>query len=162
VEHAQPFDRPFPWRAAALAAGAVALAELTALLALAGAHIFHVQHAAQAVSPATTVTTRHTTTRHAGPLRPRSRASVLVLNGNGISGAAGTEASQLLSAGYRHATATDAPQTYTNSLVLFRPGWQREAKRLARDTKIRTVAPLDGYLTGADARYPLVVVLGAN
>src|SRR5256885_9393047 len=35
------------------------------------------------------------------PLRSRSRVSALVLNGNGVSGAAGTEATQLLARGYR-------------------------------------------------------------
>jgi hypothetical protein len=163
VEHVHPLDRPFPWRAAALAAGALALAELTALLALAGARLFHVHHATRAASPAATVTTRQERpARHAAPLRPRSQLSVLVLNGNGVSGAAGTEATTLLSAGYRHAVPTDAPQDYASSLVLYRPGLAREAKRLARDATIRTVTPLDGRLQGADARYPLVVILGAN
>jgi hypothetical protein len=46
--------------------------------------------------------------------------------------------------------------------VLFRPGWQREAERLARDAGIRAVAPLDGRVAGAYARLPLVLVLGAN
>ena len=107
MEHVQPFDRPFPWRAAALAACAVALFELTALLALAGAHLFHVHHAA-ASRPATTTPAAKAVVH---PLRSRSRVSVLVLNGNGVSGAAGTEASQLLALGYRHAVPGDAPTT---------------------------------------------------
>jgi LytR cell envelope-related transcriptional attenuator len=163
VEHVHPLDRPFPWRAAALAAGTLALAELTALLALAGVRLFDAHHAAAAARPpAAAVVTRHRPTRHAVPLRPRSRLSVLVLNGNGVSGAAGTEAARLVASGYRHAVPTDAPQDYASSLVLFRPGLAREARRLAGDAKIRTVAPLDGRLQGTDARYPLVVVLGAN
>jgi hypothetical protein len=87
---------------------------------------------------------------------------VLVLNGNGISGAAGTEATKLLAAGYRHAIPTDASQDYATSFVLFRPGWQREAQRLARDAGIRSVAPLDGRLPRTDAGYRLVLILGAN
>ena len=163
MEHVQPFDRPFPWRAAALAAAAVALAELTALLALAGLRLFHVHHAAtgrpnqtRPVSDTGRVPPRQ------APLRPRSRISVLVLNGNGVSGAAGGEASKLLAGGYRHTTAADAPQTYASSLVLFRAGWQREAHRLARDAGIRSVAPLDGRLPKADAGYRLVLILGSN
>jgi hypothetical protein len=97
------------------------------------------------------------------PLRPRSRASVLVLNGNGISGVAGTVATRLLARGYRHTIPTDAQNmAYARSLVLFRPGWQREAERLARDVKIRTVAPLDGRVAPEYAGVPLVVILGAN
>ena len=87
---------------------------------------------------------------------------MLVLNGNGISGAAGAEASLLLGRGYRSTDAVNAPAGYATSLVLFRPGWQREAGRLGRDAGIRLVAPLDGTLPRADAGYQLVVVLGTS
>ena len=162
MEHVQPFDRPFPWRAAALAAAAVALAELTALLALAGARIFHVHHGATAQRTPHTAAAQPRSTGRAVSLRPRSRVSVLVLNGNGVSGAAGTEASKLLADGYGRATAADAPQAYASSLALFRPGWEQEAKRLARDAAIRAVAPLDGRLDTAGAKYRLVLILGGN
>ena len=88
---------------------------------------------------------------------------MLVLNGNGIGGAAGTAATTLLAHGYRHAIPTDAPSLdYARSLVLFRPGWEREAERLARDARIPTVGPLDGRVAPAYAHLPLVVILGAN
>jgi hypothetical protein len=88
---------------------------------------------------------------------------VLVLNGNGVEGAAGTTATRLLGAGYGHATPADASNlAYVRSLVLFRPGWQREAERLGKDARIATVAPLDGAVAPAYARVPLVVILGAN
>ena len=96
-------------------------------------------------------------------MRPRSVVSVLVLNGNGVSGVAGTEATTILSRGYRHAIPSDAPQLdYARSLVLFRPGWQREAERLGRDSRIPTVAPLDGRVAPAYAHVPLIVILGAK
>jgi hypothetical protein len=161
VEHVQPFDRPFPWRAAAFAAGAVALAELTALLALAGAHLFHVHHAAAPQSSATTPA-RPVTKTVVHPIRPRSRVSVLVLNGNGVSGAAGAEAAQILARGYRHAVPADASSTYAQSVVLFRPGWQREAQRLAREVGISAVTPLDVRLPGSERDYQVVLILGAN
>ena len=97
------------------------------------------------------------------PLRPRSRISVLVLNGNGISGVAGTTATAILARRYRHAIPSDAPQLdYARSVVLFKPGWQREAGRLAKDAGIRAVATLDGRLAPAYAHVPLIVILGAN
>jgi hypothetical protein len=165
VEHVQPLlDRPFPWRIAALAAAAIALAELTVLLALAGAHLFAARPAQTGLERTRPVsdTGRRVSKGHV-VLRPRSRVSVLVLNGNGISGVAGTEASKILSAGYRRATAADAPgDGYARSLVLFRPGWQGEAQRLAHDAGILTVAPLDGRLAGSNRGYPLVLILGAN
>jgi hypothetical protein len=88
---------------------------------------------------------------------------VLVLNGNGIAHAAGGEANGLLARGYRHAVPADAPNLdYARSLVLYRPGWQREAERLARDSRIPTVAPLDGRVAPSYAHVPLVLILGAN
>ena len=88
--------------------------------------------------------------------------SVLVLNGNGVSGAAGTEAAQLLARGYRHAAPSDAPSTYAQSVVLFRPGWQREAQRLALDAGIRAATPLDVRLPRSDRGYQVVLILGTN
>jgi hypothetical protein len=97
------------------------------------------------------------------PLRPRSRVSVLVLNGNGTSGAAGTTATRLLGRGYHSATATNAAiDNYATSLVLYRPGWEREARRLAHDAGIRVVAALDGRLPAGSGRDELVFILGAN
>jgi LytR cell envelope-related transcriptional attenuator len=88
---------------------------------------------------------------------------VLVLNGNGVEGAAGSEATGLLTRGYRHAVPADASSLdYARSLVLYRPGWQREAERLARDVRIATVATLDGRVAPTYAHVPLVVILGAN
>ena len=160
MEHVHPLERPFPWRAAALAAAAVALVELTVLLALAGARLFHVHHAAVQTRPVSA--TGRVSREHVQPLRPRSRISVLVLNGNGVSGAAGSEATQLLRKGYRHAVPSDAPSTYAQSVVLFRPGWQREAQRLARDAGIGTATPLDVRLPGSERGYQVVLILGAN
>ena len=164
MEHVQPFGRPFPWRVAALVAVAIALAELTVLLAVAGAHVFGAHHQAQTGLDRTrpVSNTGPVSKEHAVRLRVRSRVSVLVLNGNGLAGVAGTEAAKLLSTGYRHATAADAPQGYARSLVLFRPGWQAEAQRLAHDAGILTVSPLDGRLARSNASYPLVLILGAN
>jgi len=153
VEHAQPLDRPLPWRALALFASVVTLG--------AGSWLLLAQHPARThpVPRSGRVPKRQIV----GPLRPRSRISVLVLNGNGISGAAGGEATGLLAHGYRHAVPADAPSLhYARSLVLYRPGWQREADRLARDVRIPTVAPLDGRIAPAYAHVPLVVILGAK
>jgi LytR cell envelope-related transcriptional attenuator len=166
VEHVQLLDRPFPWRAAALAAAALALAELTALLALVGVRLFHVRHhvttPAAAAAPAPAVAPTRKPKPVVRPHRPRSRVSVLVLNGNGVAHAAGTEATHLLARGYRHALPADAPNSYARSVVLFRHGWEGEAQRLAHDAGVRTVTPLDGRLPASDSSYPLVLILGTN
>jgi hypothetical protein len=153
VEQVQPLTRPFPWRLTTLVASAVALAILAGLV---------LTHQSGQTRPV--AATGHGPNRPpAIPLRPRSRISVLVLNGNGVSGVAGTEATTILARGYGHAIPSDAQQLdYARSLVLFRPHWQREAERLARDVKIPTVATLDGSVAPEYAHVPLVVILGAN
>jgi hypothetical protein len=153
VEHVQPFSRPLPWRTVALAASVVALG---------AGSVVALVHRPKESHPAA-ATGRVPKVQALPPARPRSQISVLVLNGNGASGAAGTEATDVLARGYRHAIPADAPSLdYARSLVLFRPGWQREAERLARDARIRTVAPLDGRVAHAYASVPLVLILGAN
>jgi LytR cell envelope-related transcriptional attenuator len=154
VEHAHPLGRPFPWRIVALAASVVALA--------AGSVVALVDQPT-ASRPAAARPHPARKAPALPPPRPRSQVSVLVLNGNGVSGAAGTVATDLLARGYRHAVPTDAPSlAYARSLVLFRPGWQREAERLARDARIATVAPLDGSVAPEYAHVPLVLILGAK
>lgn len=153
MEHAHPLNRPFPWRLATLVASALALAILGTLV---------LSHRPGQTHPVPG-TSRVPKGPALPPLRARSRISVLVLNGDGVSGAAGTAATDLLARGYRHAIPTDAPRVnYVRSLVLFRPGWQREAQRLGRDSRIPTVAPLDGRVAPAYAHVPLIVILGAK
>lgn len=88
---------------------------------------------------------------------------MLVLNGNGASGVAGSTAARLLGRGYRSATASNAANdAYATSLVLYRPGWQGEAQRLAKDAHIKVVAAFDGHLPAGSADDQLVLILGAN
>jgi LytR cell envelope-related transcriptional attenuator len=153
VEHVHPLHRTFPWRLGVLVASALTLTTLGALV------LTHRPGQTRPVAATGRVPKRQA----APPLRSRSRISVLVLNGNGTSGAAGNEATDILARGYSHAIPADAPSPdYARSLVLYRPGWQREAERLAQDARIATVAPLDGRVAPAYAHVPLVVILGAN
>jgi len=157
VEQVHPLQRSFPWRTTAAAA---ALLALGALVALEGGRLLDA-HRVAAQAPPAAGPARQVSTAPAAPLRPRSRVSVLVLNGNGTSGVAGATATRLLGRGYRSATATNAPsREYATTLVLYRPGWEREAQRLAREVDARVVAPLDGRLPAGSARDQLVVVLG--
>jgi hypothetical protein len=79
------------------------------------------------------------------PLRPPSRTRVLVLNGNGVTGAAAAGAARLRADGYRIAAATDAQRhDYAQSMVMFVPGWAKEARHLARTAGVRLVTPVDG------------------
>jgi hypothetical protein len=156
VEHVQPFSRPLPSRPTVVAAG---LLVAVTLLVAAGLALVHRTERTRPEPVTRRVAKRPPTIQ----LRPRSRISVLVLNGNGTSGIAGATASQLLGSGYRSAAATNAPvDDYATSLVLYRKGWEGEARRLAKDAGIRVVSPLDGSLPTGSGGDQLVVVLGAN
>jgi len=149
VEHAHPIDREFSWGGAVLA---VALLGVIAGALLGGWTLIHRLDGSRPGSHAV---------KSAVSLRPRSATSVLVLNGNGRAGAAGGVADRMLRAGYREAQATNAQvATYARSVVLYRPGWQPEASRLAQDSHIGAVAPLDGILPAGDARFALVLIVG--
>jgi hypothetical protein len=168
VDHAPHVPTQFPWRATTAVAVAVALVELVALIAIGFAKLApHDRHATAATVRPATATTVHRAAAvkpprvPSVPLRPRSRVRVLVLNGNGVSGAAATQAARLQADGYRIGGATNAQRhDYAVSMVMYVPGWAKEARRLARDAGIRMVAPVDG-LRGAQLRgSELVLLLG--
>jgi hypothetical protein len=86
---------------------------------------------------------------------------VLVLNGNGVSGAASSEAARLEAQGYRIGGATNAERhDYARSMVMFVPGWIKEARRLAQDAGIRMVAPVDGLHPSQLKGSGVVLLLG--
>ena len=92
---------------------------------------------------------------------PRRKVSVLVLNGNGRQGAAALAASRVTRRGYKIGGVANAPShSYARSIVLYRPGFRGEGRRLALDLGVGIVSPLDGMrptqLRGAHA----VLILG--
>jgi hypothetical protein len=92
---------------------------------------------------------------------PRRKVEVMILNGNGRTGAAASASANVKGRGYRVGVVGNAPrQDYPRSIVMFRPGFAGEAARLARDLGVGVVSPLDGMrprqLAGAHA----VVILG--
>jgi hypothetical protein len=71
--------------------------------------------------------------------------TVLVLNGNGVPGAAHEAAARVRERGYSIGEVGNAKRTdYMRSVVMYRPGHRGEALRLARDLQIKIVGPLDG------------------
>jgi hypothetical protein len=182
VDHYAPtHDLTQPWRTRTLIVSGIAAAELVALIAVgvvllgkgwfqhARAETATQKTASHATStthpkPRPTTTTR-TATRHsvapAKPLPTRSQTSVLVLNGNGESGAAGAEARALRARGYPIAAVGNATRTdYATSIVMYRPAYQREARRLAHDVGSAIVSPLDGLLTSQLHGATLLLILG--
>ena len=95
------------------------------------------------------------------PLLPRRLVSVTILNGNGVSGAAASEASRVRARGYIVGRVGNAPRgSYGHSVVMYRAGRVREAQRLARDLGVAIVSPLDGLRKGDLHGAKLALVVG--
>ena len=170
-----------PWRTATIVVSSVAVMELVLLLGIAlivfGRPV--IEAAKSSVSNTTPATPNAQPKRVAtaaastpdmrasqreplgAPKLPRTETAVLILNGNGIAGAAAAEAAAVRDKGYIVAAVGNAKRAhYTRSVVMYRPGYKPEAARLARDLRVKTVSPLDGIrardLMGAHA----AVVIG--
>ena len=161
-----------PWRTATLVASLVAAIELVLLLVAAVlllakplSHAMERQAEAAAFkAPKKYAPVVKRVKQHVAPPRlTRDETKVWVLNGNGRSGAAGAEASKLSAVGYRiRGTANAKRSDYATTVVMYRPGYQGDAKRLARDLKLKVVGPLDGLAPSALHGAQLVVLLGAS
>ena len=93
---------------------------------------------------------------------PRSRTSVIVLNGSGLTGAAAAEARAVRRRGYAVAGVGNASRMdYAQTLVMYRPGFGSEGARLARDLHAGVVSPLDGMRVSRLRGAHLVVILGS-
>jgi len=154
-----------PWRTATIVAAGVAAVELVLLL-IVGIVLFSKPLSASAKKAAITRATG--IAKVSAPSRPepksatlsRGKTSVLVLNGNGIAGAAATAASRVRARGYPVSATGNAARSYGRSVVMYRPGRLPEAKRLAADLGIALVGPLDGLVPRQLHGAQLVVVLG--
>ena len=142
--------QPNRWKTRALLFAAIATLELLALVGLgsmAAARVLAGEVETVARARETLPTTRDTPapTSPKRPLLERTETSVVVLNGNGISGAASEAAGRLRTLTYVVAGAGNAPRTdYAKTIVEYRAGYEREAKRLAADVGVKLVGPLDG------------------
>jgi hypothetical protein len=159
-----------PWRRATIVASLIAAVELVALVA-AGfvvlakplAHAVRNRAEVHAFAPAATPKPKPASHGAAAPRLSRSETGVLVLNGNGRAGAASTGAARLHRFGYRIAGTGNAPRSdYATSVVMYRAGYAPEARRLARDLKLKVVGPLDGLRRRELLGAHLALILGAG
>ena len=168
------------WRTATIVASFVAAVELVLLLVIGlavlggplldwaqgtakGSTEHHAVAAPKTLKPVIAVAPAPVAQAVGTPKLARTETSVLVLNGNGIAGAAAAEAALVRHKGYVLADVGNAARSdYIRSVVMYRPGYQAEAARLARDVRIKIVSPLDGLrlkdLIGAHA----AVVIGSR
>jgi LytR cell envelope-related transcriptional attenuator len=153
------------WRTATIVASGVAAFELVLLL-IVGIAIVSKPLAAHAKEAGITEATGIAKVKVASHPEPkaatlrRSQTSVLVLNGNGIAGAAATTASRARARGYVIRGTGNAAHNYGRSVVMYRPGRLPEAKRLARDLGGALVGPLDGLTPRQLHGAQVVIVLG--
>ncbi|HYY76746.1 MAG TPA: LytR C-terminal domain-containing protein [Gaiellaceae bacterium] len=169
MDHPVDLPAPQPWRSAALIAVSVAVVELCILLVV-GIVLFgkffggQVEKATDPVAVAKAAVARPAvdgSSADGEPARPtlsRRETSVIVLNGNGVAGAASVTAERVRAKHYRIAATDNAPRSdFQRSLIMYRPNFEREARRLARDLGIKGVSPLDGlrarHLQGAHLAY---------
>ena len=159
-----------PWRTAAYIAVAIAAFELLLLLVIGGGKLAgwatdRMELAARERVVAPVHETRATASaRKATPApvakRQRSKTVVLVLNGNGRTGAAASAASRVQSRGYRIGSVTNAPELVPRSIVMYKPGFAGEGTRLGKDLGVKLVTPLDGMRAKDLGRAHLVFILG--
>jgi hypothetical protein len=165
-----------PWRTATLVASCVAGVELVALVILgvvllgrslaphvhaAAAHAARAPKHAAAPAKATPKPVRV----HAAKVLPRSKTGVLIMNGNGINGAAAHAATVVRSRGYLVTATKNAPRAgYPTWRLMAAPGYAAEAIRFGRDLGLaRTrVGPLDGMIPRQLHGAKLVLILGTS
>lgn len=143
-----------PWRTATLIASAVAALELVLILILGVALLGKPlsermrDHAQQRSLGITTQAKPKPKIGSSAPRLSRGETTVMVLNGNGVAGAAHEASSRVQARGYAVGHVGNASRTdFTRSVVMYRPGFRGEAIRLARDLRIKIVGPLDGMRT---------------
>ncbi len=172
MDHPASLPAGQPWRAAALVAAGVAALELF-LLVILGLAFIATPFADEAASPGpkrtAAVPAKQGSGRAEAP-KPvpaaklaRNETSVMIFNGNGITGAAGNAANVARSMRYLIAGTADARRTdYPRSLVMYRPGFEGEAARLARDLRVKRIAPLDGLRPGELQGAQLALIVGRS
>ena len=161
MEHAHDLIRP--WRRATIAVSAVAALELVllagvAIVLLGNPLTGHFRASAAAAAAPPKRTAANPPAKKA--LLARNEISVMVLNGNGRAGAAHAAADRVQARGYLLGNVGNAPSITPRSLVMFRPGYEAEGRRLGRDLRVRIVRPLDGMRPRQLLGAHLVLILG--
>lgn len=160
-----------PWRTAAFVAAAIAAAELLLLLVIGGGALADLvsnrveKAAAKRVLATTSDTPAQHETRQPASIAakvPRTKVRVLVLNGNGRQGAAAEAAVRVRQRGYKIGGVGNAPRSdFDRSIVMYKPGFVGEGRRLGRDLRVKMVTPLDGMRMRQLGGAHLVFILGS-
>jgi hypothetical protein len=171
------------WRRAALITGVIAAVELVALVVVALAFVAK-PFADSPAEPANAATPQVETAKGSGKPAaeteaapapkpasqapavaelPRSKTHVLVLNGNGLAGAAGQLAAVVRAMRYPVAGIADAARRdFPRTIVMYRSGFRGEAERLAKDLGLarNRSMPLDGMRPAELGGAQLALIVG--
>jgi hypothetical protein len=160
----QAHDLIRPWRRATIAVSAVAALELMLLTVVAitlfGKPVLNHFTASGAAAATAPKRAAKPAPQQQKTVLPRNEVQVMVLNGNGTAGAAHAAADKVQAHGYLLGDVGNAPSITPHTLVMFRPGYAAEARRLARDLRVRIVRPLDGMRPSQLLGAHLVLILG--
>ena len=159
----QAHDLVRPWRRATIAVSAVAALELVVLMGVAIVLLGNpiARHFRESAAAAAAPRKRAELPKPAKrPVLPRAETSVMVLNGNGQAGAAHAAADRVQARGYLLGNVGNAPSVTPHSLVMYRPGYEAEGRRLGRDLRIRIIRPLDGMRPAQLLGAHLVLIIG--
>jgi hypothetical protein len=94
-------------------------------------------------------------------LKP-SEIEVTVLNGTAVEGLAGTYGDMVERKGFQLGAVTNSRSSFTDSVVMFKPGDGREAHRVADALEISRVRPMTSEIASLSAGAPVAVVIGED
>lgn len=146
-----------PWKKAAIITAAIAAVELVILVVVTLAFI------AKPFATDSSATSSKQAGIETADVSVRAQTPVLVLNGNGVAGAASQAAKTVRRLDYPVVQVTDASRKdFERTIVMYRNGSRPAAVRLARDLDLtaKRTAPLDGIRQSELMGAELVLVIG--
>jgi hypothetical protein len=95
-----------------------------------------------------------------GAAPPPPGSSVTVLNGSDLPGLGGRVGDDVRVNGYELEAVSSAPRPYSQTVVMYAPGRERDAQRLARRLGVKPVQPIDRAAAKLAEGAELVIIAG--
>jgi hypothetical protein len=100
--------------------------------------------------------------KHASKSLKPSEIEVTVLNGTAVDGLAGTYGNMVEQRGFQLGAVTNSRSSFSESVVMFKPGEARAAHRVADDLEISRVRPMTSEIASLGAGATVAVVIGED
>lgn len=91
-----------------------------------------------------------------------SEIEVAVLNGTSVPGLAATYGEKVEDKGFEAGAVTNSSETFENSVVMFKPGHEPEAKLVAKRISIPKVEPMSGEILQVARKSNVAVIVGED